>query len=95
MGHLSRIVEDKEHEHRRAHGHTFPCAMDHDNRVSNQYGVFGLVVSVFVDEASVAQAHVRGGLLTGQKIHEVVKRIRPQSQRVSGFTGYIRLEWLF
>ncbi|MGH7251948.1 MAG: peroxiredoxin family protein [Nitrospiraceae bacterium] len=63
-------------EHIREYGHTFPVLMDRDNRVANQYGVYGLPVSVFIDEAGVVQAYIKGGLLTEQKILEEVGRIR-------------------
>ena len=63
-------------EHIRTYGHTFPVLMDRDNQVANQYGVYGLPVSVFIDEAGVVQAYIKGGLLTEQKILEEVGRIR-------------------
>lgn len=57
MDYLSRIVEDEEHEHIRAYGHTFtPPREDHDNRVSNQYRVFSLPVGVFIDEAGMVRS---------------------------------------
>jgi peroxiredoxin len=68
--------EAKVREHIRAYNHTFPVLMDRDNRVANQYGVYGLPVSVFIDEAGVVQAYIKGGLLTEQKILEEVARIR-------------------
>jgi len=68
--------EAKVHEHIRTYNHTFPVLMDRENRVANQYGVYGLPVSVFIDEAGVVQAYIKGGLLTEQKILEEVERIR-------------------
>ncbi|MBI5410876.1 MAG: TlpA family protein disulfide reductase [Nitrospirae bacterium] len=68
-------------EHIRAHGHTFPVLLDRDNRVANQYGVFGLPVSVFVDETGTIQEYVKGGLLTEQKIQEIVSRIKHRAER--------------
>ena len=32
------------------HKHTFPVLLDRDNKVANQFGVFGLPVSVFIDQ---------------------------------------------
>jgi peroxiredoxin len=58
------------------YGHTFPVLMDRDNKVANQFGVFGLPVSVFVDEKGVVQEYIKGGLLTEQKILDVVARIQ-------------------
>jgi len=68
--------DEKVKEHIRSYGHTFPVLMDRENRVANQYGVYGLPVSVFIDEAGVVQAYIKGGLLTEQKILEEVERIR-------------------
>ena len=68
--------EAKVREHIRAYNHTFPVLMDRDNQVANQYGVYGLPVSVLIDEGGVVQAYIKGGLLTEQKILEEVGRIR-------------------
>jgi predicted transcriptional regulator len=50
--------------------------MDHDNKVANQFGVFGLPVSVFIDEEGRVQEYIKGGLLTEQKIQMVVDRLQ-------------------
>jgi peroxiredoxin len=63
-------------EHIKVYGHTFPVLMDRDNKVANQFGVFGLPVSVFLDEKGVVQEYIKGGLLTEQKILDVVARIQ-------------------
>ena len=68
--------EAKVREHIKQFGHTFPVLMDRDNKVANQFGVFGLPVSVFVDEKGVVQGYIKGGLLTEQKIQEVVDRLQ-------------------
>ncbi|HXF91593.1 MAG TPA: redoxin domain-containing protein [Nitrospiraceae bacterium] len=68
--------EAKVRDHIRAYGHTFPVLLDRDNHVANQFGVFGLPVSVFIDEFGVVREYLKGGLLTEQKIHEVVSRIQ-------------------
>ncbi len=70
--------EAKVREHIKTHGHTFPVLMDRDNKVANQFGVFGLPVSVFIDEKGVVQEYIKGGLLTEQKINEIVARIQKQ-----------------
>jgi peroxiredoxin len=67
-------------EHIKQYGHTFPVLMDRDNKVANQFGVFGLPVSVFIDEKGVIQEYIKGGLLTEQKIDETVARIQKQSR---------------
>lgn len=68
--------ETKVREHIRTYGHTFPVLLDQDNRVANMYGVFGLPVSVFIDEAGIVRAYIKGGLLTEQRIQEEIERIR-------------------
>ncbi|HKP00534.1 MAG TPA: TlpA disulfide reductase family protein [Nitrospiraceae bacterium] len=65
-------------EHIRQHGHTFPVLMDRDNKVANQFGVFGLPVSVFIDEKGIVQEYIKGGLLTEQVILDTVARIQKQ-----------------
>ncbi len=70
--------EPKVREHIKQHGHTFPVLMDRDNKVANQFGVFGLPVSVFIDEKGVVQEYIKGGLLTEQVILDVVARIQKQ-----------------
>lgn len=66
----------KVREHIKQHGHTFPVLMDQDNKVANQFGVFGLPVSVFIDEKGVVQEYIKGGLLTEQVILDTVARIQ-------------------
>jgi peroxiredoxin len=68
--------ESKVREHIKQHGHTFPVLMDRDNKVANQFGVFGLPVSVFIDEKGVVQEYIKGGLLTEQVILDTVARIQ-------------------
>ncbi len=68
--------DEKVRAHIREYGHTFPVLMDRENRVANLYGVYGLPVSVFIDEAGVVQAYIKGGLLTEQKIEDEIARIR-------------------
>jgi len=68
--------EAKVREHIKAYGHTFPVLLDQDNRVANQYGVYGLPVSVFVDQNGLIQEYVKGSLLTQERIQEVVDRLQ-------------------
>jgi peroxiredoxin len=63
-------------EHIKQYGHTFTVLMDRDNKVANQFGVFGLPVSVFIDQEGRVQEYLKGGLLTEQKIEEIVARIQ-------------------
>ncbi len=71
--------EAKVRTHIREHGHTFPVLLDQDNRVANQYGVYGLPVSVLIDGNGVVREYIKGGLLTEQKIFEMVDRIQVDS----------------
>ena len=68
--------EPKVREHIKQYGHTFPVLLDRDNKVANQFGVFGLPVSVFIDETGVVREYIKGGLLTEQVILDTVARIQ-------------------
>lgn len=77
---INELEDDaKVRDHIKQHGHTFPVLMDRDNKVANQFGVFGLPVSVFIDEKGVVQEYIKGGLLTEQLILDVVEKIQKQS----------------
>ena len=74
---INELEDDaKVREHIKQYGHTFPVLMDRDNKVANQFGVYGLPVSFFIDEQGVVREYIKGGLLTEQKIHDVVSRIQ-------------------
>ena len=74
---VNELEDDvKVREHMRTYGHTFPVLMDRNNHVANMYGVFGLPVSVFIDEQGLVQEYVKGGLLTEQRIEAVVNRLK-------------------
>ena len=76
---VNELEDDaKVREHIKQFGHTFPVLMDRDNKVANQFGVFGLPVSVFIDQEGRVQEYIKGGLLTEQKIEETVARIQKQ-----------------
>ncbi|HSA61901.1 MAG TPA: TlpA disulfide reductase family protein [Nitrospiraceae bacterium] len=76
---INELEDDaKVREHIKQYGHTFPVLMDRDNKVANQFGVFGLPVSVFIDEKGIVQEYIKGGLLTEQRIDDVVARIQKQ-----------------
>ena len=77
---VNELEDDaKVRDHIKQHGHTFPVLMDRDNKVANQFGVFGLPVSVFIDEQGVVREYVKGGLLTEQLILDVVAKIQKQT----------------
>jgi peroxiredoxin len=74
---INELEDDaKVREHIKQYGHTFPVLMDRDNKVANQFGVFGLPVSVFIDEKGVVQEYIKGGLLTEDKIYQAIQRIQ-------------------
>lgn len=74
---INELEDDaKVRDHIKQYGHTFPVLMDRDNKVANQFGVFGLPVSVFIDEKGVVQEYLKGGLLTEDKIFQTVQRIQ-------------------
>jgi peroxiredoxin len=69
-------LEDTEKvaEHIRAHHHTFPVVMDHNNRVANRYGVVGLPASFLIDREGIVREHVFGSLLTEERIAQMVRQ---------------------
>lgn len=74
---VNELEDDaKVREHIAQYGHTFPVLLDRDNKVANQFGVFGLPVSVFIDETGVVREYIKGGLLTEQVILAAVARIQ-------------------
>lgn len=76
---INELEDDaKVREHIKTYGHTFTVLMDRDNKVANQFGVFGLPVSVFIDQQGRVQEYIKGGLLTEQMINDVVARIQKQ-----------------
>jgi len=76
---VNELEEDaKVLEHIKQYGYTYPALMDRDNKVANQFGVFGLPVSVFIDQDGRVQEYVKGGVLTEQRIDETVTRIQKQ-----------------
>ena len=76
---INELEDDaKVRDHIKQYGHTFPVLMDRDNKVANQFGVFGLPVSVFIDQQGRVQEYIKGGLLTEQMINDVVAKIQQQ-----------------
>lgn len=76
---INELEEDaKVREHIKTYGHTFTVLMDPDNKIANQFGVFGLPVSVFIDQQGKVQEYIKGGLLTEQLIDDVVTKIQKQ-----------------
>jgi len=76
---VNELEEDaKVLEHIKQYGYTYPVLMDRDNKVANQFGVFGLPVSVFIDQEGRVQEYVKDGVLTEQRINETVTRIQKQ-----------------
>jgi peroxiredoxin len=76
---VNELEEDaKVLEHIKQYGYTYPVLMDRNNKVANQFGVFGLPVSVFIDQDGRVQEYIKGGVLTEQRIDETVTRIQKQ-----------------
>ena len=76
---INELEDDaKVREHIKQYGYTYQVLMDRDNKVANQFGVFGLPVSVFIDQEGRVQEYIKGALLTEQKIEETVSRIQKQ-----------------
>ena len=85
---INELEDDaKVREHITQYGHTFPVLMDRDNTVANQFGVFGLPVSVLIDRQGRVQEYIKGGLLTEQKIEEMVARIQGLERVTSALSG--------
>jgi len=76
---INELEDDaKVREHIKTYGHTFTVLMDPDNQVANQFGVYGLPVSVFIDQQGKVQEYIKGGLLTEQLINDLVTKIQKQ-----------------
>lgn len=60
------------------YGHAFPVLMDQDNEMANQFGVFEVPVSIFIDEKGMVQKYIKAEPLPGQVILGVVARFRKQ-----------------
>lgn len=66
---------DQVRTHIQEHGHTFPVLLDPDNDVANLYGVYGLPVTVFIDQQGVVQEYLKGGLLTEERIYRIFEKL--------------------
>lgn len=81
------VNELEELDQVRAHikdmGHTFPVLLDFDNDVANLYGVFGLPVTVFIDQQGVVQEYLKGGLLTKEHIHQIFEQLTTDRQKLA------------
>jgi hypothetical protein len=65
-------------DHIKQYGHTFPVLMDQDNKMANQFGVFEVPVSIFINEKGMVQKYIKGELLPGQVSLGAVARVRKQ-----------------
>lgn len=72
---------DQVRAHIQEHGHTFPVLLDPDNDVANLYGVYGLPVTVFIDQQGVVQEYLKGGLLTEERIHRIFEKLTADRQK--------------
>ena len=74
--------------HIEEHGHTFPVLLDPDNHVANLYGVFGLPVSVFIDQHGTVKEYIKGGLLTKDKITHIFQNLKTPELKAAGGTDH-------
>lgn len=72
---------DKVRVHIREHGHTFPVLLDPENDVANLFGVYGLPVTVFIDQQGIIREYLKGGLLTEERIHGVFEKLKSNSPK--------------
>lgn len=72
---------DQVQAHILEHGHTFPVLLDPDNDVANLYGVYGLPVTVFIDQKGIVKEYLKGGLLTKEKINRIFEKMSAQGQK--------------
>ncbi|MDA0737366.1 MAG: TlpA disulfide reductase family protein [Nitrospirae bacterium] len=81
------VNELEEIDQVRAHiveyGHTFPVLLDPDNDVANLYGVYGLPVTVFIDQQGIVQEYLKGGLLTEERINRIFENMTAQGQKAA------------
>ncbi|WP_173044447.1 TlpA disulfide reductase family protein [Nitrospira sp. KM1] len=68
--------ENQVRDHVRQYGHTFTVLLDRQNRIANQFGVYGLPVSVFIDADGRVREYIKGGLLTEGRVSEIVSRLQ-------------------
>ena len=74
---------DKVRAHIEEYAHTFPVLLDPDNDVANLYGVYGLPVTVFIDQQGVVQEYLKGGLLTEERIHRIFEQLTTERQKLA------------
>ena len=72
---------DQVRAHIQEYGHTFPVLLDPDNNAANLYGVYGLPVTVFIDQHGIVQEYLKGGLLTEEKINRIFEKMIAQGQK--------------
>ena len=71
---------EKVRSHIQEHDHTFPVLLDTENHVANLYGVYGLPVSVLIDQGGVVQEYIKGGLLTEKIIDQMFRKLKTSDQ---------------
>jgi|SRR5690348_2966158 len=65
---VNELEDDaKVEEHIKQYGHTFPVLMDRENKVANQFGVFGLPVSVSSMDQAWSKSTLRAGFSLSRK----------------------------
>jgi len=74
---------DKVRAHIQEHDHTFPVLLDPENDVANLYGVYGLPVTVFIDQQGIVREYIKGGLLTEERIHQIFEQLTTDQQKLA------------
>jgi len=69
--------------HIEEHAHTFPVLLDPNNDVANLYGVYGLPVTVFIDQQGIVREYLKGGLLTEERINRIFERLIADKQNLA------------
>jgi peroxiredoxin len=69
--------------HIKEHGHTFTVLLDPNNDVANLYGVYGLPVTVFIDQQGIVREYIKGGLLTEERIHRIFEQLTTDPQKLA------------
>jgi len=74
---------DQVRAHIKEHGHTFTVLLDPNNDVANLYGVYGLPVTVFIDQQGIVREYLKGGLLTEERIQQIFEQLTTDRQKLA------------
>ena len=74
---------DQVRAHIKEHAHTFTVLLDPNNDVANLYGVYGLPVTVFIDQQGIVREYLKGGLLTEERIQRIFEQLTTDRQKLA------------